>query len=644
MRRIFSAYLFFSFAFIACAACSGLEMTSYYPAPTGNYSKLRLNPQPAITPNTNCPVGTLYANATDLGRLYYCVKDTPFSKYVLVSGTWVLTGDNLHLADTTNPAAKKVGIGTMMPQFKLTLAGDGGILSRWFTPSWASGTALVTAGAGTRLMWIPSKKAFRSGYAAGNEWDVGNIDPGSVVMGYGSRGMFVLGGENNDARWGMILGGKSNAAKGGIILGGENNVCRDDCWEGGLAGFNNSAGDVWSDIGGGRDNSHPRGSDNYSRFRIIAGGNNNKTYYDYQIISGGGDNSFSPSQVSSYGVISGGRANTFVNVTDRTVIAGGHLNSSSASYSVNSGGKSNVISGQYSVIAGGSDNLVQGLYSVVGGGHRNTVSQDYSVIGAGEDNGVLSPYATVMGGKLNRVEAASDCSMIAGGADNSIVGPYSFVAGRNMRLTTGANNTFLWGYSAAPADISTANAFIIYSGRMGIRDITPAAGLEINGNNSADDYLNFTSNSSSVVGDIFTIKKGGSCNGCIGVNKSNPQYIMDFGNGAYVDASGKFMPSSSREYKENITALDLDQALETLRGLNPVRFNYKLQKDEEYVGFIAEDVPALVVQKQRQGLAPMDIAAVLTKVVAYQQEKIEQQKQKSEDLLNELEQLNRHFE
>jgi hypothetical protein len=33
------------------------------------------------------------------------------------------------------------------------------------------------------------------------------------------------------------------------------------------------------------------------------------------------------------------------------------------------------------------------------------------------------------------------------------------------------------------------------------------------------------------------------------------------------------------------------------------------------VGFIAEDVPELVATKDRKGLSPMDIVAVLTKVV-----------------------------
>jgi len=54
------------------------------------------------------------------------------------------------------------------------------------------------------------------------------------------------------------------------------------------------------------------------------------------------------------------------------------------------------------------------------------------------------------------------------------------------------------------------------------------------------------------------------------------------------------------------------------------RFNYKVDKEDEYVGFIAEDVPELVATKDRKGLAPMDITAVLTKVVQEQQRMIEE--------------------
>jgi len=80
--------------------------------------------------------------------------------------------------------------------------------------------------------------------------------------------------------------------------------------------------------------------------------------------------------------------------------------------------------------------------------------------------------------------------------------------------------------------------------------------------------------------------------------------------------------SSSRELKENIKNLTTDEAMETLAGFTTVKYNYKIRKGEQRVGFIAEDVPDLVASKDRKTLNPLDIVAVLTKVVQEQQKNI----------------------
>jgi hypothetical protein len=97
--------------------------------------------------------------------------------------------------------------------------------------------------------------------------------------------------------------------------------------------------------------------------------------------------------------------------------------------------------------------------------------------------------------------------------------------------------------------------------------------------------------------------------------------------GATLTAGGVWTDFPSREYKENIAALSTEEAIDTLAGLNPVKYNYRVDKDEKHVGFIAEDVPDLVAMKDRKGLSPMDIVAVLTKVVKGQQ-KTNQEQQK----------------
>ncbi|MGD2090370.1 MAG: tail fiber domain-containing protein [Candidatus Aminicenantes bacterium] len=100
--------------------------------------------------------------------------------------------------------------------------------------------------------------------------------------------------------------------------------------------------------------------------------------------------------------------------------------------------------------------------------------------------------------------------------------------------------------------------------------------------------------------------------------------------GASCTAAGVWTDASSRELKENIRGLSTDEALETLDGLNPVKYNYKVEKDEEYLGFIAEDVPEMVAMKDRKHMTPMDVVAVLTKVVQEQQKTISQLKEKIE--------------
>jgi hypothetical protein len=92
--------------------------------------------------------------------------------------------------------------------------------------------------------------------------------------------------------------------------------------------------------------------------------------------------------------------------------------------------------------------------------------------------------------------------------------------------------------------------------------------------------------------------------------------------GTYVNTGGVWTDSSSREQKENIVELTPEEALAVLAKLEPVTFNYEWEDQEQYVGFIAEDVPELVASSDRTGLSAIDIVAVLTRVVKLQQQQI----------------------
>jgi hypothetical protein len=82
--------------------------------------------------------------------------------------------------------------------------------------------------------------------------------------------------------------------------------------------------------------------------------------------------------------------------------------------------------------------------------------------------------------------------------------------------------------------------------------------------------------------------------------------------------NGRFV--SSRALKENIVELSTEEATEALHGLNPVRFSYKTDAEGSlHTGFIAEDVPDLLASLDRKSVGPLDVVAVLTKVVQEQQ-------------------------
>ena len=104
---------------------------------------------------------------------------------------------------------------------------------------------------------------------------------------------------------------------------------------------------------------------------------------------------------------------------------------------------------------------------------------------------------------------------------------------------------------------------------------------------------------------------------------TNPGNPLQHSSGAFLSAGGTWTNASSRDYKQDICDLDSHEALATLKELAPVKYAYKVDPSERHVGFIAEDVPDLVATKDRKGLSPMDIVAVLAKVVQDQQKTID---------------------
>jgi hypothetical protein len=104
----------------------------------------------------------------------------------------------------------------------------------------------------------------------------------------------------------------------------------------------------------------------------------------------------------------------------------------------------------------------------------------------------------------------------------------------------------------------------------------------------------------------------------------NVSIIM--GNGARLSNSGQWLNASSREYKDSVSDLSADEALSVFAELRPVTYKFKgVKAGNREVGFIAEDVPDLVATTERDALNPLELVALLTKVVQHQQNTLEQQ-------------------
>jgi hypothetical protein len=221
----------------------------------------------------------------------------------------------------------------------------------------------------------------------------------------------------------------------------------------------------------------------------------------------------------------------------------------------------------------------------------------------------------------------------------------------NDTFSGGANKLFVEDLAAGTAPFvieggSPNNTLYVDStGRIGLRTSTPARDLTISAplspiirmEQSASPFQAWdivANNNNFYVRDVnhetnpFIILAAAPYNslvidaiGRIGLGVASPAYQIDHSSGARLDA-GVWVDASSRRFKQDIHQLDREAAFDALQALQPVTFAYKSNPTDLHVGFIAEDVPELVATPDRTGLAPMDVVAVLTKVVKEQEKTI----------------------
>jgi len=224
------------------------------------------------------------------------------------------------------------------------------------------------------------------------------------------------------------------------------------------------------------------------------------------------------------------------------------------------------------------------------------------------------------------------------GADKLIVengsGTTTFKVGDSGTITS-ASSLFANGASA------WGEAPFVLGQNVGHRGIVITDKASSNQKNI---YIGWNAGSSHDYAEIFALQEGvawknlvfAPSGGNVGIGTTSPSYPLQMGSGAYVSSGGVWTDASSREYKEDIKNLTTDEAMDALKGLNPVKFSYRASSDEQHVGFIAEDVPKLVATKNRKGMSAMDVVAVLTKVVQKQQRTIAELSRKVDKLENRI--------
>ncbi len=241
---------------------------------------------------------------------------------------------------------------------------------------------------------------------------------------------------------------------------------------------------------------------------------------------------------------------------------------------------------------------------------------------------------------------------------------------RDVEYNIGVNGTTLY-LGDSSTSLQGLRPFVLdKSGNVGIGTTAPAAGLHVKGKririeDSTSPTLDFflgSSNHGQIWGgtqdgveglhigpvesgrDLALYTRSGSNltqtmvlnDGKIGIGTTAPTAKLHV-TGDIIH-TGSISQASSRELKKDISYISDEEAMSALQGIKPVKYKYKVDNSqEEHLGFIAEDVPALVANQGRKTLSTMDLTAMLTKVVQEQQKMLQDQKETIDAMKQEME-------
>jgi len=323
----------------------------------------------------------------------------------------------------------------------------------------------------------------------------------------------------------------------------------------------------------------------------------------------------------------GGSSNTATGANALLSNLSGSLNTAvgESALNQNTAGGSNTATGANTLEFNidGSWNTAAGINAL----NQNTTGDSNTATGESALWGNLS-------GNSNTATGVSALLSNEGGSDNTATGAYALlsnISGNSNtavgesalnNITNGSNNTALGSGAGLSNNSGSGNVFLGYE-----------AGYSETGSNTL--YIANNLTTPLIYGDFA----GNAI--AIGQGTITAGRQIDTSSGGYLTTAGVWTNASSRALKENIRPLEMADATATIDALEPMRYNYKADKSEEYVGFIAEDVPDLVAVNGRKGLAAMDIVAVITQVVKEQQSMIKAQNERMERLESRIEMLTR---
>jgi len=215
----------FNLANICLAQEETKVLTTYYPSPLGVYNNLKLYPHqtPPVCSNAYPEnEGVVYYSNDTRNGLYICTDSTGTLEWQLVGSLindwWTTDPTNSFLYPiapiicTPGPCPDlHVGIGTLNPLTKLHVDNGAMLVNcQEVSPSDCPGATPVS-GAGTRLMFIPKKAAFRAGGVDGTQWNDANIGEYSFAANYNT----IASGQASEAFGeGTIASGNSSIAFG----------------------------------------------------------------------------------------------------------------------------------------------------------------------------------------------------------------------------------------------------------------------------------------------------------------------------------------------------------------------------------------------------------------------------------------------